>query len=418
MNAALAWSNKRMSETRGEYHTGSGETSAAADTGKIVDLAGCMTGDAGEVNRRLKQISYGSQVTRFLRQLEDMTFSKAGLHRKWGHANPGSWCWFELAGWATELNLHKSTLLHVRKRLIEDGLIWFEPHTETPGVGRIGWNLKFSEWRPLQPDYRTWGGARSGAGRRSIKTQPAIDNLNESVGNLKTDNSSYQQNVSSYQRMPDENAFKLPTVACSEDGQEAAPREAPIKGYENKEKIEANASSAATSADATPAPVNATAHTSPSQPSEPQETKTSRRPRKLTDDQLAAHRAEQGWCSALLADYRTELGVATLPSEGKERAAAHWFYAQLQDVEDGAAKVMACYRLTKRDPFWQNRPLSLQKLTELFTEYRRDPAGYRARIEQARTPRPAYAARAAPNEPKPLPVRRELARDAKPAPLD
>jgi hypothetical protein len=61
------------------------------------------------------------------------------------------------------------------------------------------------------------------------------------------------------------------------------------------------------------------------------------------------------------------------------------------------AKVMACYDLTKRDPFWQHRPLSLQKLTEFFPDYRRDPKGYRKRIEDACKPRTTgYAARAAP----------------------
>lgn len=105
------------------------------------------------------------------------------------------------------------------------------------------------------------------------------------------------------------------------------------------------------------------------------------RQRKLTDEELPAQREEAVWCNNLLAALRSELGVSKLPTEGKERAAAHWFYGELRDVEGAVEKIMACWRATKRDQFWQDKPLSLQKLTEFFPEYRRDPKGYRERME-------------------------------------
>lgn len=162
-------------------------------------------------------------------------------------------------------------------------------------------------------------------------------------------------------------------------------------------------------ADATPMPMPDTSSSQPSAVQEKKKRPTAARTRKLTDEQLEAHRVEAAWCSALLADYCAALDVTELPKsqEGKERQAAHWFYGQLAGVEDGAAKVMACYRLLKRDPFWQNRPLSLQKLTEHFPEYRRDPKGFREHIEQAAKPRASYPSangRAPQPEPPRLPI--------------
>jgi hypothetical protein len=55
----------------------------------------------------------------------------------------------------------------------------------------------------------------------------------------------------------------------------------------------------------------------------PNSPKRASRPRKMTDEQYAAHQEEQAWCSALLVVYRTALDVKTLPNEGKERNAAH-----------------------------------------------------------------------------------------------
>ena len=142
-------------------------------------LVGAMVRAAKEVNALLKKVDLPPKVTRFLRHLEDLTFGNAGYHQHWGHEAPGSWCHFDLLAWATELEVEKSGLLRIRRRLLEEGIIWFEADETQPGRGRIGWNLTYSEWLPLQGQGRRispigmaalhgqgrhWGGKRPGAG--------------------------------------------------------------------------------------------------------------------------------------------------------------------------------------------------------------------------------------------------------------
>lgn len=116
------------------------------------------------------------------------------------------------------------------------------------------------------------------------------------------------------------------------------------------------------------------------------------RKRKLTDEALAAHRAEQVWCAEVLDELRQRLGLHAVPKTGQQKAAAKWFYQELRDVEDGQKRLWQCYDLTKRDPFWQTKTLLLSDLMRPFPEYRRDPRGYRARIEQSDRPRAAAGA--------------------------
>ena len=108
-----------------------------------------------------------------------------------------------------------------------------------------------------------------------------------------------------------------------------------------------------------------------------------KRPRKLPDEALPAHREEAAWCSALLKAFATEKGLTVLPKEGKERGAAHWYYSQLAGVEDGVGKVIACYRALKIDPYWAQSPVTLMSMQEQFGEYRRNPAAYRKAREAA-----------------------------------
>jgi hypothetical protein len=138
-----------------------------------------MTRAAKEVNALLKKVDLPPKVTRFLRQLEDLTFGNAGYHQHWGHEAPGSWCHFDLTAWASELELEKSSLLRIRRRLVEEGIIWFEADETQPGRGRIGWNLVYREWAPLQGQGRRWGGKRAGAGHP--RQQPDIDILKDDV---------------------------------------------------------------------------------------------------------------------------------------------------------------------------------------------------------------------------------------------
>ena len=134
------------------------------DVPSVVPLVGSMTGASNAVNEQLARIDVPPKVTRFLRCLERATFGWAGVHRAQGHAQPGAWCWFTLAEWVERTAMNSSQILHIRQRLVEDRLIWYEPDETTRGHGRIGWNLDFAAWKPLQPGYRQWGGARPRAG--------------------------------------------------------------------------------------------------------------------------------------------------------------------------------------------------------------------------------------------------------------
>jgi hypothetical protein len=77
--------------------------------------------------------------------------------------------------------MSRSQILHVRARLVEDGLIWYQADERVRGCGRIGWNLDIATWKPLQPDYRRWGGARPGAGRprKSLTASRVVTLKNE-----------------------------------------------------------------------------------------------------------------------------------------------------------------------------------------------------------------------------------------------
>ncbi len=152
--------------------------SEAPGIAPILPLVGCMTGAANAVSEQLARIDLPPKVSRFLRCLERATFGWAGVHRAHGHAQPGAWCPFELAEWVERTQMSRSQILHLRQRLVEDGLIWYEPDETVRGCGRIGWNLDFANWKPLQPGYRRWGGARPGAGRpRKQESAGGVVNL-------------------------------------------------------------------------------------------------------------------------------------------------------------------------------------------------------------------------------------------------
>lgn len=156
-----------------------------ADTASVVPLVGCMTGASNTISEQLARIDMPPKVTRFLRCLERATFGWAGVHRTQGHAQPGTWCWFALTEWVERTAMSRSQILHLRQRLVEDGLIWYEPDETTHGRGRIGWNLNFAAWKPLQPGYRRWGGTRPGAGRPR-KPESAAGVVNLKKGNEAT----------------------------------------------------------------------------------------------------------------------------------------------------------------------------------------------------------------------------------------
>lgn len=186
----------------------------------------------------------------------------------------------------------------------------------------------------------------------------------------------------------------------------------------SKESSVTNVTGAATSADASPAvdKVPLTSETLTAALSTGEDTQTpprkraapptankpGKRERKLTDEKLAAHREEQAWCGEVLAELARRLDVRELPRAGQQKAAAKWFYRELHTIEDGQKRLWACYDLTKREPFWQHQTLLLSDLTRPFPEYRRDPKGYRERIEAAGKPRAAPVSTPRPQPPAPV----------------
>lgn len=105
---------------------------------------------------------------------------------------------------------------------------------------------------------------------------------------------------------------------------------------------------------------------------------------------------EQAYVSALLKGVKEQTSIkGALPTEGKERDAAHWFYRAHDGEPAPVADVLDCYRATKAQDFWQGKYLSLQKLEACYTEYRRAPAAYK-------TPRASPSAQRNGHAPPPL----------------
>ncbi len=162
-------------------------------------LVGCMTDAAGEVEFYLGDIDYPAHVTRFLRKMAYFSFKQAGFYRQRKYPNPGGWCFFTAEKWATLLRMDKSQVFHIRKRLVDDGIIFYQPNLTGErdlegdvADGRLIWNLTFAEWKPLQgaPIPYNYGGSRQGAGRPR-KKQPINANLNTEQAS--TDNLNSQQ---------------------------------------------------------------------------------------------------------------------------------------------------------------------------------------------------------------------------------
>lgn len=147
----------------------------------------------------------------------------------------------------------------------------------------------------------------------------------------------------------------------------------------------ANALRASADADDAPAPLDSSATSSYSPEAAPaadptavrQHKAKASRPRKLTDEQLAAHREEAVYVNQLLSGICECIKTNKLPLPGRERDAAHWFY---RAGENGAPApledVLACYRATKCSPFWAGKYLSLQQLEGCWVTYRLDHDAY------------------------------------------
>lgn len=109
----------------------------------------------------------------------------------------------------------------------------------------------------------------------------------------------------------------------------------------------------------------------------------SKRPRKLTDEQLAAHREEAAYIGTVLTAYRAALHITQLPSEKQQRAGARWFYTAREGGQSVPPdELMEWYRLTKTLPFWQGKLLSLVSLQNPYTEHAGDLEAYRQTVER------------------------------------
>lgn len=86
---------------------------------------------------------------------------------------------------------------------------------------------------------------------------------------------------------------------------------------------------------------------------------------------------EQAYVRELVDAYKHRLRVKRLSAEGKERAAAHFFYRAGPDGEPVLVDVVLhVYDLMKARPFWRGKLLSLQKVAEQFPAYVADPAAF------------------------------------------
>lgn len=164
----------------------------------VVPLVGSMMGASNTISEQLARIDVPPKVTRFLRCLERATFGWAGVHRAQGREQPGALCPFVLAEWVERTQMSRSQILHIRQRLVEDGLIWYEADEAVRGRGSIGWNLDVTAWKPLQPGYPLGGGTRAGAGR------PRMTDAAEGVVNLKNEDEGTGQDDAPALSMPGE----------------------------------------------------------------------------------------------------------------------------------------------------------------------------------------------------------------------
>lgn len=105
----------------------------------------CSTNLSKDVHLYLRRVKLGGAAWEFCSLLHDHTFGDAGWHRKNGHRE--TWCAFDLASWARELECDKSNLQRVLRELEACQIIFFAPDANDPGKGRIGWNIHFSEWQ-------------------------------------------------------------------------------------------------------------------------------------------------------------------------------------------------------------------------------------------------------------------------------
>ena len=165
----------------------------------------------------------------------------------------------------------------------------------------------------------------------------------------------------------------LATEDCTPLQRDVAPRTYQYRTHQNEQNNDANASRASADADDAPPPPAASSNVS--SPSSKPKPRT--RERKLSDEQLAAHREEQAYVAALIKgvqDFNRIKGK--LPNHESERGAAHWFYRANDGEPAPVEDVMACYRATKHARFWSGKYLTLRHLEGCYVTWRLNPEAY------------------------------------------
>src|SRR6185312_3153134 len=175
-----------------------------------------ITGDAFAAVQKVGQMGYPKRMTHFLLDaLLKETFKNSGWHRK--HGRPQHVCTFRLTTWAVTLGWEKPTVIQVRNRLVEAGVITFEPDPDIPGDGVIAWNIAFNEWQPIG----LRGGKRTGAGNpyfSSPEYQAYITRL-KAEKTYQSSNGDYQSSndsLSKEKRKPAKTPIKVVTVVSSD----------------------------------------------------------------------------------------------------------------------------------------------------------------------------------------------------------
>jgi len=350
------------------------EPAQSTPRGRITPLPGVMTGLSNTVNDRLGDLSVPAAVTRVARLIARRSFGNAGLSRQQGREDAGLSCPYDRAEFARVLRMDGSNLRRCL-RWLEEGLIIRIEET-APGEGRIAWRIQ---------DMAAWhahgaGGARPGAGAKPGNTH-ALKHGRYSRNAEQASAVNLIVPPSERGQFDSFESIKLTAAASSGAASIQAPEALPIIPYNNPE-VSPNGDTVAPAKPAQPLPASSGAQGTKAPP-------RSTRPRKLTDEQLVAHQAEQGYCAELLKALAEAMGYASaaaLPARDAQKAAAKWFYKHAQP--DGAPApvhvVIELYRVTKAAEWWRSRPLSLHYLTRAWPDWMADPARYARDLGDAR----------------------------------
>jgi hypothetical protein len=351
------------------------------DAGETV-LAGVITGIANDIEERLSQLAIPSASTRLTHRILRHTFGNAGLQRRMRQQRPGFSCEFDLAEWARAMAWDKANLRRALGWLVEHHIIQVmtEPGS---GRGRIAWNTSLGEWQGSQ----NRGGRRANAGappgNQNARERASVVNLIESPSERghfdrfdgpETIKVTTKNNQSDHETRRKTIKVTMPTGPGARN--EAARGQAQEYMNKREETIQTSPNGDARGASAG----RATGEGVP-----------------VSIDSLPKKRAprysgeEQAYVRKLLDGVKGLIHwKGKLPTEGRERDAAHWFYRAHDGEPAPVEDVLACYAATKRETFWSDKFLGLQSLGRCYVEYRRDPDGYRAaREERASNGRPA-----------------------------